>query len=164
MAPKSRLDRIDYGILELLQNDGRLSNKELAAAVGLAPSSCLERVRRLRERGHLRGCHADVAPESLGIELQALVFVELAGHTRRTWARFTDEVGAADEVVSLFNVAGRHDFVLHLAVRDTHHLREFALDRLTSREDVRRIETSLIFEHVRSPALPNFRRRAEDRG
>jgi len=162
MLAQTPLDRIDYGILDLLQKDGRLSNKELAAEVGLAPSSCLERVRRLRTAGHLRGYHADVAPTSLGIDLQALVFVELAGHTRRTWRTFTDEVGGADEVVALYNVAGRHDFVLHVAVRDTHHLREFALDRLTSREDVRRIETSLVFEHVRSPALPNFRRRAED--
>lgn len=60
------LDRIDCGILAALQNDGRLSNKELAARVGLAPSSCLARVRRLREGGVLRGVHADVDPRALG--------------------------------------------------------------------------------------------------
>ena len=158
---KTRLDRTDLAILAALQNDARLSNKELAARVGLAPSSCLERVRRLRSGGHLRGFHADVAPKSLGIELQALVFVELMAHHRDTYTSFRDEVGGEDEVVSLYNVAGRHDFVVHVAVRDTHHLREFALDRLTSRDDVRRIETSLIFEHHRT-ALPNFRRVATD--
>jgi DNA-binding Lrp family transcriptional regulator len=161
MPEKRPLDRIDFALLGLLQNDARLSNKELAAEVGLAPSSCLERVRRLRSGGHLRGFHADVDPTSLGIELQALLFVELATHSRRTYNAFRDEVGLEDEVVSLYNVAGRHDFVLHVAVRDTHHLREFALDRLTSRGDVRRIETSLIFEHQRTP-LPNFRRRDAD--
>ena len=161
MLAKRPLDQIDFALLALLQKDARLSNKELAAHVGLAPSSCLERVRRLRQGKHLRGFHADVAPESLGIDLQALVFVELAAHNRDTYRAFRDEVRAEDEVVSLYNVAGRHDFVLHLAVRDTHHLREFALERLTSRNDVRRVETSLIFEHHRSH-LPNFRRRAAD--
>ena len=161
MPSERPLDRIDFALLDLLQKDARLSNKELAAEVGLAASSCLERVRRLKRGGHLRGFHADVAPESLGIGLQALVFVELATHNRRTYAAFRDEVGAEDEVVSLYNVAGRHDFVVHVAVRDTHHMRSFALDQLTSRDDVRRIETSLIFEHHRTP-MPNFRRRASD--
>ena len=94
--------------------------------------------------------------------MQALIFVELAAHNKRTYGAFRDEVSDEDEVVTLFNVAGRHDFVLHVAVRDTNHLREFALDRLTSRADVQRIETSLIFEHLRSPVLPNFRRRESD--
>ena len=66
------LDRIDFDILAALQNDGRLSNKELAAKVGLAPSSCLERVRALRESGVLRGFRAEVDPEALGIHLQAI--------------------------------------------------------------------------------------------
>lgn len=150
------LDQIDYGILTALQNDARLSNKELAARVGLAPSSCLERTRRLKRGGHIRGYHADIAPESFGIGLQALVFVELSSHTRRSYASFRDDVSGAQEVLTLYNVAGRHDFVVHVAVRDTDHLRAFALDNLGAREDVRRVETSLIFEVDRSP-LPNFR-------
>ena len=156
MPPRKPLDRIDHGILTLLQKDARLSNKELAAAVGLAPSSCLERTRRLLAAGHVRGFHADVAPESLGIELQALVFVELAAHTAGTYEGFRDGISGEREVVALFNVAGRQDFVLHVAVRDTDHLREFALERLTARGDVRRIETSLVFEHMRKPELPDF--------
>ena len=71
------MDRIDNAILGFLQNDGRMSNKELAAAVGLAPSSCLERVRRLQERGILTGFRAVVSPTHLGIGLQAFVSVRL---------------------------------------------------------------------------------------
>ena len=67
------MDRIDNAILVAMQNDGRISNKELAAAVGLAPSSCLERVRRLQESGVITGFRADVNPAAVGIRLQAFV-------------------------------------------------------------------------------------------
>ena len=76
------LDRIDCTILEALQNDARLSNKELAARVGLAPSSCLERVRRLREDGILRSAHFVVDPHALGIGLQAMIAIRLHKHDR----------------------------------------------------------------------------------
>ena len=74
------MDRIDDAILGALQNDGRMSNKELAAQVGLAPSSCLDRVRRLHERGVIRGYHAEVDPGAMKIGLQAFVFVRLTQH------------------------------------------------------------------------------------
>ena len=76
------LDRIDRQILAALQNNARLSNKELAAVIGLAPSSCLERVRKLEESEVLRGYHADVAPAALGVKLQAMVAVRMREHSR----------------------------------------------------------------------------------
>ena len=74
------LDRTDFGILSLLQNNASLSNKQIAAAVGLAPSSAHERLKRLRDEGVLRGTHADVDPKAMGIGLEALFFVELSKH------------------------------------------------------------------------------------
>jgi DNA-binding Lrp family transcriptional regulator len=82
MSDKSSIDRIDGRILDELQKNARLSNKELAGRVGLAPSSCLERVRRLRRDGVPRGFHAEVDPGALGIGLQALIAVRLARHSR----------------------------------------------------------------------------------
>ena len=76
------MDGIDFGILHELQNNARLSNKELAAKVKLAPSSCLERTRRLSAQGVLRGFHADVDPAALGVGLQAMIHVRLARHSR----------------------------------------------------------------------------------
>jgi DNA-binding Lrp family transcriptional regulator len=77
------LDRIDHEILNHFQNNARMTNKELAAAVGLAPSSCLTRVQRLRAEGVLGEAHAWVAPEAMGIGLQALVAVRLHQHSRK---------------------------------------------------------------------------------
>lgn len=148
------LSRIDVAILGALQNDARLSNKELAARVGLAPSSCLERVRRLRETGVLTGFRARIDPRALGIAMQALVFVRLARHSRRQVKAFREHALSLSEAIGLYHVAGQHDFIVHVGVRDANHLRDLALDAFTSRPEVARIETHLIFEHTATPQLP----------
>jgi DNA-binding Lrp family transcriptional regulator len=150
------LDRIDFAILDALQHNARLSNKELAAKVGLAPSSCLERVRRLVRDGRLRGFHADVPPEVLGIGMQAMIAVRLRVHERDTFDAFRAHVCGLPEAVAVYQLAGKDDFMVHVAVRDTEHLRELAMDQLAARSEVEHMETALIFHHHRSAALPRY--------
>lgn len=156
------LDRIDFGIIAALQKDARLSNKELAARVKLAPSSCLERVRRLTRQGVLRGAHADVSPQALGVGLQALVFVRLRRHSRPVVDRFRKHVLELTESVGLFHVTGQYDFLVHVAVRDADHLRDLALDAFTTRPEVAQLETHLIFERAEKGGLPLLARPAPD--
>ncbi|MCG6927365.1 MAG: Lrp/AsnC family transcriptional regulator [Acidobacteria bacterium] len=151
---RTRLNRIDFAILAALQKDARLSNKELAAKVGLAPSSCLERVRRLREGGVLTGFRAEVEPRALGIAIQALVFVRLARHAREQVRSFRKHALSLREAIGVYHVAGQHDFLVHVGVRDANHLRDLAMDAFTSRPEVARIETHLIFEHVPRAVMP----------
>ena len=151
------LDRIDRLLIEALQNDARASNKELAAKVGLAPSSTLGRVRRLVELGVIRGAHADVDPEALGIGLQAMVVVRLEAHSRATVEAFHALLRGLPEVVSTWYVGGVDDFLAHVAVRDTRHLHDFLMDRITSRREVARVRTEIIFEHARRAVLPAWR-------
>src|SRR5580658_4040745 len=113
-ANSSVLDRTDIAILALLQNDARLSMKELAAKVGLAPSSAHARLKQLRECGALRGVHADVDPTALGVGLEALFMIELAKHERTTVDRFLNELVDVPEVRSAFLVTGRYDLVVHV--------------------------------------------------
>ncbi len=150
------LDRIDRILVAQLQNNARLSNKELAARVGLAPSSCLERVRRLVRDGVLRGFHADVNPGALGVALQAMIAVRLKQHSRDLAAAFRRHVAALPEVVSVFHIAGENDYLLQVAVHDVDHLRNFTLDRLTARDEVAHVETALIFEHLPRWQLPDY--------
>ena len=157
------LNRIDFAILAALQNDARLSNKELAGRVGLAPSSCLERVRRLRTDGVLTGFRALVDPRALGITIQALVFVRLARHARKQVKAFRQHALSLPETIGLFHVAGHHDFLVHVGVRDANHLRDVALDAFTSRPEVARIETHLIFEHAPTPQLPVLTEASDER-
>src|SRR3954453_12965678 len=105
------LDRTDFGILRLMQNNASLSNKQIASQVGLAPSSAHERLKRLRNDGVLGGAHADVNPKAMGIGLEALFLIELSKHERSGVDRFMTEVVNIPEVRSAFLITGRWDFV-----------------------------------------------------
>jgi DNA-binding Lrp family transcriptional regulator len=148
------LDRIDVAILAALQENARLSNKELAVQIGVAQSTCLERVRRLQESGVLCGAHAVVAPRAMGVGLQAMISVRLSRHSQKHVESFRSRILALPEVMGFYYMAGATDFLVHVAVRDSDHLRDLALKTFTSHADVGHIETSLIFEHVSSPVLP----------
>jgi DNA-binding Lrp family transcriptional regulator len=148
------IDRIDAEILGALQNNARLSNKELAARVGLAPSSCLERVRRLSEDGYFRGFHADLDPRLLGVGVEAMVSIGLTRHNRDQLQAFRHHALSLPEVVALYHLTGKADFLLHVVVRDLDHLRDLALTSLTAWPEVDHMETAVIFEHVRKHGLP----------
>lgn len=146
-----RLDRIDHEIIELLQNDARMTNKDLAARVGLAPSTALARVQRLTEEGVLAGFSARVEPELLGLALQVVVFVQLASHRRADSHAFIEDILARPEVVQVFYVGGAQDLVVHVMARDTDDLRRVVLEGIAAHDLVRHLETNLVFEHHRQP-------------
>ena len=150
LASLAALDRTDREIVAALQQNARLTNKELAARVGLAESSCLERVRRLVNTGVLRGFHAEVDLKALGVGLQALVAVRLSRHTSSAVEAFRRSMLALPEATALFHVAGATDFLVHVAVRDSDALRDLVMGAFTSRPEVAHVETSLIYEHVRN--------------
>ena len=154
--PNADLDRTDAAIVAALQNNARLTNKELAAQVGLAPSTCLERVRRLTASGVLRGFHARVDPAALGIGLQALVSVQLARHQKNELAQFVAAMSTLREVVATHHLAGANDFILHVAVRDAAHLRTVTVDAIGTRPEVGHVETALIFDYERAAVLPDY--------
>jgi DNA-binding Lrp family transcriptional regulator len=119
------LDEIDRHIVRELARDARMPNNALAERIGIAPSTCLGRVRSLRERGVIRGYHADVD------------------------RGFVAGVAHLPEVLNVFFLAGKDDFLLHVAAASTASLRDF-VESLSSNADVSYTETSLIFEHIRA--------------
>lgn len=149
-------DRTDDAILIELQKDARLSNKELAARVGLAPSSCLVRVQRLFAKGIITGSTVRLDPAALGIGLEAMISVQLGRHGRGTIERVADELLALPEVVQLYHVAGSQDLLVQVVARDAEHLRVLVTDHFSAREEVAHIETALIFEHHRAPVWPRL--------
>lgn len=150
------LDRIDFEIIKQLQNNARLSNKELAQVVDLAPSSCHARVRALQEAGVFRGFHADVDESALGIGQQALYFIRLSIHTRDCCEKFRRDMIALPQVITVYLTSGKTDYVMHVMEKDTTSLRDFALDHITSRPEVIGIETALIFEKQHAPTVPCY--------
>jgi DNA-binding Lrp family transcriptional regulator len=148
-----RLDRIDQALVEALQNNARVTNKQLAELVGLAPSTCLERVRALVARGVIRGFHADVDRATLGRALEAMIAVRVRPHSRAQVDAFWEYALALPEVIEVFHVTGADDFLVHVGLEDTEALRNFVLDRLTVRPEVGHVETRLIFGQARRTAL-----------
>ncbi|MBN8726344.1 MAG: Lrp/AsnC family transcriptional regulator [Xanthomonadales bacterium] len=151
-----QLDRTDFEILRQLRKNARLPNKALAERLGIAPSTALERVRRLHEAGAILGYHAEIRPSAIGIGLQALVSVRLARHSRTDVAAFNTYLGGLREVLAFYHIAGADDFLIHVAVQGSDHLRDLVLDAFTTRPEVARIETSLIFSFQRNPELPVY--------
>jgi DNA-binding Lrp family transcriptional regulator len=151
-ASPAGLDRIDREILAALANNARLSNKELAAHIRLAPSTTLERFRRLVRDGWLRGFHAEVDPRAFGLTLEAMIAVRLKQHARDQYEAFRAYVQTLPEVVAAYHMAGANDFLVHVRVRDADHLRDFAIDAFTTRPEVGHLETALVFEHLRGGA------------
>ncbi|GAA2836935.1 Lrp/AsnC family transcriptional regulator [Kribbella solani] len=144
------LDEVDRHLVALLSADGRMPNNALAEATGIAPSTCLTRVRSLRERGVIRGFHAEVDLAALGRPLQALIAIRIGAHSRDEIDRFRTKVPRLPGVLSLFHVSGANDYLLHVSAATPDALREFVLDHLTADPAVSHAETSLIFEHVRA--------------
>ena len=104
----------------------------------------------------MRGFHADVDKRALGIGLEALISVRLSRHTRKEVDDFRMYVAQLPMVLETYHVAGSTDFLLHVAVRDIHHLRDVVLSAFTTRKEVAHIETSIVFEHLANPTLPNL--------
>ena len=148
-----RLDRTDRALVAALQKNARISNKELAELVGLAASTCLERVRALRARGVVRGFHADVDRSALGRSLEAIVAVRVRPHSRVQVDSFWEYALGLSEVIEVFHVTGADDFLVHVGVADMDGFRDFVLDRLTVRPEVAHVESHLIYAQGRRSEL-----------
>ncbi|MGW0825105.1 Lrp/AsnC family transcriptional regulator [Streptomyces sp. NPDC002845] len=147
------MDDIDSAILSHLQRDARLTNRDLARLVGVAPSTCLERVRALRSRGVITGYHAAVQPRALGRALQALVFVRLRPLSREVISGFETYLAQLPEVVSVFVVSGDDDVVVQVAVQDIERLHAFLMDRLSARREVVSFRSSVIYQQTSTRVL-----------
>jgi DNA-binding Lrp family transcriptional regulator len=144
------LDEVDRAIIDELAADARIPNNALAERVGIAPSTCLGRVRALRESGVIRGFHADVDPDRVGRPIQAIVAVRMQSHARGQLMEFMEEVARLPEVRNCYLLGGAHDFLLHVAAPDPEGLREFVITHLSGNPDVALTETNLIFSHLQS--------------
>jgi len=161
----AELDELDTAILRELQVDARRTNRDIAAAVGVSPTTALDRTRSLRERGVIRGAVLDVDLAQIGRPVQAMIALRIRPPTRQNIERFRTWAAALPEVVGVFVTSGTEDFVLHVAVADNERLYAFVIDRLTERPEIADVRTSIVFEHLRSARIepvssrPGARRR-----
>jgi len=143
------LDRYDRRILELLQQEGRLTNQELADRIGLSPSPCLRRVRALEEAGIITGYRALLDAKVLGLSLTALIHISMDRHTPERFANFEARVAALPEVLECLLVTGQDaDYQLKVVVRDMDAYQALLLDQITRIEGVSGVHSSFVLRRV----------------
>lgn len=156
MKASKPLDQLDLNILSLLYQDARITNREIAQQVGLAPSSCLERVKRLQQEGVILGTSLQLNFNALGGHIQAMISVRLSNHSQASVASFQQDILNQPEVISVFHMGGENDFLVHVSVSHTEHLRDFVFTALTERQEVNHVETALVYDYKISANLPSF--------
>jgi DNA-binding Lrp family transcriptional regulator len=150
------VDQVDRRIVVELQRDARQPVRELARHVGVASSTCYERIQRLHANGTLLGYHADVDLSALGRSVQALVFAQIRPLSREHIDTFQADAAAMPEVMAVFVLAGGDDFLLHVGVPRVEDVHAFLVDRLSRRREVVGFRTSMIFRHSRNPAITDL--------
>ncbi|RLC20730.1 MAG: Lrp/AsnC family transcriptional regulator [Deltaproteobacteria bacterium] len=143
------MDSLDIKILKALQASGRKKNVELARDLGVAPSTMLERVRNLEERGLVQGYRAIINPEMLDLNVQAFISVIINRHEADYIRKFEEAVQQISYIRACYHLTGRFDYLLHVAARDLKHLGELIKSSITSLPVFGKLETFLVFSEVK---------------
>jgi Lrp/AsnC family transcriptional regulator, leucine-responsive regulatory protein len=141
------INGIDTEIVKILQQNARVSNAEIARKVGLAPSAVFERIRKLEEKGIIRGYHADVDPRA--VELGQLAFMFIRSNDRPGAAGTAAQLADVPEILELHHVAGEDCFLAKVRARDAEALGRLLRDRLSRIESVTSTRTTIVLEVVK---------------
>jgi DNA-binding Lrp family transcriptional regulator len=151
----ANLDEIDRRILAELQDDGRMTNVELAGRVGLTAPPCLRRVRALEESGVIGGYHAEVDPAKLGFSIMVFALVSLKSQAEDALRQFEDHMRTLPEVRECHMLNGEIDFILKIVSKDLQSFQEFLTSKLTPAPNVASVKTSLTIRTAKQlPGVP----------
>jgi Lrp/AsnC family leucine-responsive transcriptional regulator len=153
--PNPDLDAIDRGIVAALQADGRLSNVDLAERVGLSPSPCLRRVKRLERDGYIEAYRAMLGRDRIGLGLTVFVGIKIEGHANARADAFEKAILAMPEIVACHMVSGEADYLLEVVVPDLQHYQRFLLGQLLDLPIVKEVRSNIAIQSLKtSAALP----------
>ncbi|MGP3974024.1 Lrp/AsnC family transcriptional regulator [Streptomyces sp. 8N114] len=147
------MDELDSAIVRHLQRDARQTNRDLARALGIAPSTCLERTRALRARGVITGYHAAVDPAALNRHVQALIHFQVRPLNRAVIETFKAYAAGLPEVNTVYVVTGGDDMIVHVSVPSVDYLHGFLMDKFTERREVVGFRSSVIYQHTHNRVL-----------
>lgn len=153
--PDVRLDKTDFKILKILQENGRITNLQLSSEVGLSPAPTLERVKKLENAGLIKSYHAQLNPESLGIGIKALVSVSLSKQTDEAIAEFKSKLNQIPEIVECYQITGAFDYIFKIMVKDIAAFERVIAEKLSKIEQIRQMQTSVILSTTKeSKVIP----------
>lgn len=155
MTVTGQLDAIDWRILKTLQDNGRITNVELAEKVGLSPPPCLRRVRALEEAGYISGYRALLNAEKLGFEIMVFAMVGLKSQAEAELSGFVERVKTWPLVRECYAVSGEADFMLKCVGANLHAMQDFIIKDLTAAANVDSVKTTLILRREKyEPGIP----------
>ncbi|MBK8705174.1 MAG: Lrp/AsnC family transcriptional regulator [Saprospiraceae bacterium] len=143
------LDPTDLRILNLLQEDAHLTNKEIAAQLGLTTTPVFERVKRLEEEGYISKYVALVDRAKLDYALAAFCNVQLKEHARSYLKQFEDEVRSLREVIECYHIAGMFDYLLKVVVKDMNAYQDFIVNKLAALNNIGNVQSSFVMTEVK---------------
>ena len=143
------IDRYDRQILDILQENGRISNQDLADRIGLSPSPCLRRVRTLEDAGIVTGYRALINAKALGYSLMALIYISMDKHTPERFENFERQILQIPEVLECLLVTGQDaDYQIKVIVKDMDAFQELLLNRITRIQGVTGVHSSFVLRRV----------------
>lgn len=148
-------DKTDFKILKLLQENGRITNLQLASSIGLSPAPTLERVRKLENAGFIKSYHAFVDEEKLGLGIKSFIQVSLDFHTHNAIPEFVEAVRLIDEVTECHHVTGQCDFMLKVYVKDIKAYEAVIMEKISKIPYVKTFQTMMIMStSKKEPIVP----------
>lgn len=155
MAATVKLDKIDRKILEILQNNGRITNAQLSKEIGLSPAPTLERVKKLENSGIIKSYHAKLDMEKIGLGVSTFVHVSLKGHNKENIDVFIKEINQIEEVIECHHITGSGDFFLKIIAKDIVSYQNLMLEKVSEINVVDNLQTMVILSTFKdSKALP----------
>lgn len=146
-----KLDRTDLKILDLLQTDGRITNLDLAEKVGLSPTPCLKRVKKLESARIISGYSAIVDPIAAGYEICAFILVQINNHTRKAGDEFAAAVRQTPAIAESNMVSGKLDYLLRIYARNLSHYEEILQDQISELPHIASLESLFILNAASQP-------------
>ena len=150
-----KLDRIDLKILKILQENSKITNLELSKRIGLSPAPTLERVKKLEQGKTVESYHAQVSPQSIGLNVQTFVLVSLAWQKENALNEFLEKIKAIDEIVECYIITGEADFLIKIICKDIPTYEQLLFKTLSQIEEIERLKTLMTLSTVKnSKVLP----------
>jgi Lrp/AsnC family leucine-responsive transcriptional regulator len=147
-----KIDYIDRQIIEILQENGRIANNELAQRIGLTTTPTLERVKRLEREGVIKGYTAWIDRDAIGKGLTVFCSIKLTVHQLQKMEEFTEHIGNIPQILACYNTTGEYDYLMHVVVKDTREYERFLREKLTRIPGIERIHTSIVLSVIKEQA------------
>ena len=148
-----KLDRTDLKILQILQQNCKITNLDLSKKIGLSPAPTLERVKKLEQQGYIESYHAQVKPQAIGLNVQTFIQVSLAWQKENALNNFMEKLKGIDEIVECYIITGEADFLLKVICKDIPTYEQLLFKTLSQIEEIERLKTLMTLSTVKNSKI-----------